>query len=117
MLRATRYRALREAVALSFLRLYLRVLGLLAPERKLAISLALANLALAGVFFLEPVLFGRVVDALAAPSAKSAPRLIAWWAAVGFGGVLAGVWVSLHAIEDMPQGHDQAVTQLVRTGG
>ena len=82
---------------MSFLRLYLRVLGLLAPERKLAISLALANLALAGVFFLEPVLFGRVVDALAAPSAKSAPRLIAWWAVVGFGGVLAGVWVSLHA--------------------
>ncbi len=97
MLRATRYRALREAVALSFLRLYLRVLGLLAPERNLAITLGLANLALAGVFFLEPVLFGRVVDALAAPASAGAPRLIAWWAAVGFGGVLAGVWVSLHA--------------------
>ncbi|MEO8998381.1 MAG: hypothetical protein ABI283_04045 [Rhodanobacter sp.] len=49
------------------LRLHLRALGLLAPERKLAITRALANLALAGVYFLEPMLFGRVVDALAAP--------------------------------------------------
>ncbi|MFC4764115.1 glucan ABC transporter ATP-binding protein/ permease [Dyella koreensis] len=82
---------------MSFLRLYLRVLGLLAPERNLAITLALANLALAGVFFLEPMLFGRVVDALAAPTAGGAPRLIALWALAGFGGVLANVWVSLHA--------------------
>ena len=43
-------------------RIYLRVLGLLAPERKLAIVLALANLALACVLFIEPILFGRVVD-------------------------------------------------------
>ena len=82
---------------MSILRLYLRVLGLLAPERKLAITLALANLALAGVYFLEPMLFGRVVDALAAPGPSHAPRLIAWWALAGFGGVLASVWVSLHA--------------------
>ncbi|OOG36396.1 glucan ABC transporter ATP-binding protein/ permease [Rhodanobacter sp. C05] len=82
---------------MSILRLYLRVLALLAPERKLAITLALANLALAGIYFLEPMLFGRVVDALASPQAGHAPRLIALWALAGFGGVLAGVWVSLHA--------------------
>ncbi|MFC4525367.1 glucan ABC transporter ATP-binding protein/ permease [Dyella halodurans] len=82
---------------MSFLRLYLRVIGLLAPERRLAITLALANLALAGVFFLEPLLFGKVVDALAAPGAHQAPRLIALWAAAGLAGVLANVWVSLHA--------------------
>lgn len=82
---------------MSILRLYLRVLALLAPERRLAITLALANLALAGVYFLEPFLFGRVVDALAALHSGNAPRLIALWALVGFGGVLAGVWVSLHA--------------------
>lgn len=81
---------------MSFLRLYLRVIALLAPERKLAITLALANLALAGVFFLEPVLFGKVVDALAG-TGGTAPRLIALWAGVGFAGVLANVWVSLHA--------------------
>jgi ATP-binding cassette subfamily B protein len=77
--------------------LYLRVLGLLKPERKLAIALALANLGLAGVFFLEPMLFGQVVDALGAPGASKAPRLIALWAIVGFAGVIASVWVSLYA--------------------
>ncbi|ANB19657.1 glucan ABC transporter ATP-binding protein/ permease [Dokdonella koreensis] len=82
---------------MSILRLYLRVLGLLAPEWRLAVLLALANLALAGVFFLEPMLFGQVVDALGKPGAGEATRLIALWAAVGLGGVVAGVWVSLYA--------------------
>ena len=82
---------------MNILRLYLRVIGLLAPEAKLAITLTLANLALAGVYFLEPMLFGQVVDALGAPGAKDAPRLIALWALAGFGGVVASVWVSLHA--------------------
>ncbi|MET0230774.1 MAG: glucan ABC transporter ATP-binding protein/ permease [Rhodanobacteraceae bacterium] len=79
------------------LRIYLRVLGLLAPEKGLAILLALANLALAGVYFLEPWLFGRVVDALAGARSAEAWRLILTWAAVGFGGVIASVWVSLYA--------------------
>ncbi|MBD8874312.1 glucan ABC transporter ATP-binding protein/ permease [Rhodanobacter sp. DHB23] len=79
------------------LRLYARVLALLAPERRLAVALALANLALAGVYFLEPVLFGRVVDALSSTRAGDAPRLISLWALVGFGGVAAAVWASLHA--------------------
>jgi glucan exporter ATP-binding protein len=79
------------------LRLYMRVIGLLAPERKLAITLTLANLALAGIYFLEPMLFGQVVDALSASGAADAPRLIALWALAGFGGVAASVWISLHA--------------------
>jgi glucan exporter ATP-binding protein len=81
----------------STFRLYLRVLGLLAPEKKLAISLAVANLALAGVYFLEPMLFGRVVDALGVAGGHDAPRLIGLWALVGFGGVVASVLVSLHS--------------------
>jgi glucan exporter ATP-binding protein len=85
------------STSVNILRLYLRVIGLLAPERKLAITLTLANLALAGVYFLEPMLFGQVVDALGAPGAADAPRLIAYWALAGFGGVVASVWVSLHA--------------------
>jgi ATP-binding cassette subfamily B protein len=76
---------------------YLRVIGLLAPEKGLATTLALANLALAGVFFLEPWLFGRVVDALAGTDKKDTWQLIGLWAAVGFGGVIASVWVSLYA--------------------
>lgn len=82
---------------MSLLRIYMRVLGLLAPEKGLAILLALANLALAGVYFLEPWLFGRVVDALAGTKTAEAWRLILAWAGVGFGGVIASVWVSLHA--------------------
>jgi len=79
------------------LRLYLRVIAFLAPEKGLAITLALANLALAGVYFLEPWLFGKVVDALAAAGHRDAWRYIGWWAGVGLGGVVASVWVSLHA--------------------
>ena len=65
-------------VPVSMLRIYFRVIALLAPEKWLATTLALANLALAGVYFLEPWLFGKVVDALAAPEKQGAWRLI--WA-------------------------------------
>ncbi|WP_395684401.1 glucan ABC transporter ATP-binding protein/ permease [Dokdonella sp.] len=82
---------------MSLLRIYFRVIALLAPEKWLAITLALANLALAGVYFLEPWLFGKVVDALAAPEKHGAWRLIWSWAGVGLGGVVASVWVSLYA--------------------
>ncbi|MGB6892728.1 MAG: hypothetical protein WBE25_14750, partial [Xanthobacteraceae bacterium] len=49
---------------MSFIRIYLRVLGLLRSDARLAITLALANIALAAAQFVEPVLFGRIVDAL-----------------------------------------------------
>ena len=81
---------------MSILRIYLRVLGLLAPERALASLLAIANLALAGVLFMEPELFGRVIDALSHPHGH-AGLLIAAWAVVGFVGVVVGALVSLHA--------------------
>ncbi|HEX6833587.1 MAG TPA: glucan ABC transporter ATP-binding protein/ permease [Rudaea sp.] len=82
---------------MSIFKIYLRVIALLAPEKGLAITLALANLSLAGVYFLEPWLFGHVVDALAAKGHQQAWRFIGWWAGVGLGGVAASVWVSLHA--------------------
>ena len=58
---------------MAFIRLYLRVLGLLRAQAKLAITLALANIALAGAQFVEPVLLGRIVDALSGtlPAAAS----------------------------------------------
>lgn len=82
---------------MGILKTYLRVLGLLAPEKGLAIVLAFGNLAIAGVFFLEPWLFGKVVDALSAGGHAQTWRYIELWAGVGFGGVAASVWVSLHA--------------------
>ena len=48
---------------MSFIRLYLRVLDMLAAEVRLAATLALANIALAVALFVEPVLFGRIVAA------------------------------------------------------
>ena len=55
---------------MSLLHLYARVLALLGPEKKLGIYLAVANFALAGAMFAEPVLFGRIIDALAGAQAK-----------------------------------------------
>ena len=72
---------------MGLLRIYLRVLALLGPEKWLASVLAAANAALAAVFLIEPWLFGRVVDALAAKSTAQAWFFILWWAAVGFFGV------------------------------
>jgi glucan exporter ATP-binding protein len=82
---------------MSLLKIYLRVLKLLGPEKGLALALAVANIALASVFLLEPWLFGRVVDALASRGTSAAWRYMAWWIGVGFFGVAANVLVSLHA--------------------
>ena len=89
---------------MDFLRIYSRVLALLRPERRLAILLAAANVLLAALFYVEPVLFGRIVDVLARaenrPSDQTwhdSVRLLAIWGAVGIGGILANIVVSLHA--------------------
>ncbi|GAC1452134.1 MAG: glucan ABC transporter ATP-binding protein/ permease [Steroidobacteraceae bacterium] len=79
------------------LKIYLRVLALLGPEKWLATTLAVANLGMAAVFLLEPWLFGRVVDALAAGLAGDAWSYIGWWTGVGFFGVAANVLVSLYS--------------------
>jgi ATP-binding cassette, subfamily B, beta-glucan exporter len=75
---------------MAFIRIYLRVLGLLRSDAKLAIALALANITLAGAQFVEPVLLGRIVDALSGalpaglePAARMLAPLIGAW--VGFG--------------------------------
>jgi glucan exporter ATP-binding protein len=49
---------------MKLIRLYMRVLGALHREARLAWILAVANLALAAAQFAEPVLFGRVIDTL-----------------------------------------------------
>ena len=89
---------------MGFIRLYARVLGVLAPDRWVAIGLALASLALAGLQFLEPILFGRVVDILSSSSRlpasevwRQATALLVVWAAVGLTGIAANVATSLLA--------------------
>lgn len=49
---------------MNFCQLYLRVLAKLGPHRRLGWFLAFANVALAGAMFAEPILYGRVIDAL-----------------------------------------------------
>jgi glucan exporter ATP-binding protein len=80
---------------MSFLATYRRVIGLLSSERVLATGLALASLALAAFQLAEPILFGRVVDALA--KGEPAMHLVLIWAIVGFLGVAANVTIALHA--------------------
>jgi len=83
---------------MSLLRLYARVLQLLGKEARLGWILAIANLALAGAQFAEPVLFGRIVDALSGRSTDgSAWPLLAAWAAFGLFTIVAGAAVALHA--------------------
>jgi ATP-binding cassette, subfamily B, beta-glucan exporter len=75
---------------MNIIRLYSRVLKFLGPEARLGWLLAFANLALAVAQFAEPVLFGRIIDALVGAQARSSPPswfdllplLLAW---VGFG--------------------------------
>src|SRR5690242_3110321 len=89
---------------MEFFRVYGRVLGLLRDERKLAITLAFANVAVAALQFYEPVLLGRVVDLLSNAQGKSnadlwhaAKQLLVVWAVVGIGGIVANIVVSLQA--------------------
>jgi ATP-binding cassette subfamily B protein len=84
------------------LRLYLRVLDQLGPERRLGVFLAAANTLLAVAAFAEPVLFGRMIDALYAtgrePGEHGPPsRLLAAWGAFGFFTIASGVYTALHA--------------------
>jgi ATP-binding cassette, subfamily B, beta-glucan exporter len=89
---------------MEFFRVYGRVIGLLRDERRLAIGLALANVAVAALQFYEPVLFGKVVDLLSNAKSQSteslwrnARELLVLWAAVGLGGIVANIVVSLQA--------------------
>jgi len=89
---------------MAFLRVYLRVLELLAAEASLAGTLALANIALAVALFIEPVLFGRIVDALsgplprdAAPAALALVPLIGAWMLFGLFIIIASTLVAWFA--------------------
>jgi len=88
---------------MEFLRIYGRVLGLLRPERGLAIGLAIANVVVAALAYAEPLLFGKIIDVLsrAGQSAEviwaDSIRLLLIWAGVGLTGLAANMLVSLHA--------------------
>jgi ATP-binding cassette subfamily B protein len=72
---------------MKILRLYIRVLALLGSEARLGWTLALANVALASAQFIEPILFGRIIDTLA--NAQGGTRTVSWSDVI----VLVGMWV------------------------
>ncbi len=89
---------------MDFFRLYWRVLALLKHDRWVAVGLSAAAVSLAGLQFLEPVLFGKVVDLLS--KTDRLPVDVVWteafvllgvWAAVGLSGIVANVAVALLA--------------------
>jgi len=85
-----------------FIRTYGRVIGLLERDLRIAGFLAFANLMVAGLQFLDPVLFGRVVNLLSRsdnlPQSQmwhEAAILLGIWVAVGIGGILSNIAVAL----------------------
>ena len=86
------------------LRIYGRALALLGPQRRLGMLLAIGNLLLALAQFAEPILFGRIVNALAnAQGSGAAPALglllplLVAWSGFGLFNIIAGVLISLNA--------------------
>ena len=96
--------------------IYLRAIGMLGAERQLAAALGAANCALAVVALAEPLLFGRVVDALA--KTQPTATTIALWAGVGLFGIVASVVVAVFAdrlahrqrLAAMSKAFDRAIT-------
>jgi glucan exporter ATP-binding protein len=103
------------AGVMKILRLYIRVLALLGPEARLGWALAVANLALASSQFIEPVLFGRIVDTLA--NAQGGSRQISWpdllplvggWVGFGLFIIVCNTLVALHS-DRLAHRHSQKV--------
>ena len=87
---------------MNFIRLYGRVLVMLGPEARLGWILAVANLALAGALFAEPILFGRIIDTLTASQSNASGldwnRLI----------LLLGAWVGFALVHHRRRNADRA---------
>jgi ATP-binding cassette subfamily B protein len=89
---------------MEFVKLYSRVLRLLGPDKRTALGLVLANVVLAALQFLEPVLFGRVIDVLTRAAQihraevwVKALELLALWCSVGLSSIGANVAIALLA--------------------
>ena len=101
-----------------FIKLYTRVLTLLGPEARLGWLLAGANVALATAQFAEPVLFGRIIDALvkgqtsgATPTFEALTPLLAAWVAFGLFTIACSVLVALHA-DRLSHRRKQSITTM-----
>ncbi len=87
-----------------FLNIYRRVLSSLGSDKRLAALLVAANIIVAALQFLDPVLFGRVIGMLSnsdrmAPGQvwTEAAQLLGVWLAVGVAAIIANVAVAIHS--------------------
>lgn len=86
------------------LRIYKRTFDALGGESRVAFGLVFANLVLAAAQFAEPLLFGRVIDALSQPREPGHPLtfselgpLVAAWASFGIVSMVGGIGVGYRA--------------------
>jgi len=89
---------------LGIIRLYGRVLALLGSDSRVAWILAVANVALASAQFAEPVLLGRIIDALTGAQTRGEPPswpqlsvLLSAWAGFGLFTIACGTLIALYA--------------------
>jgi len=87
-----------------FIKIYARVLGLLRPDRGIAIGLVIANLMVMAFQFAEPVLFGRVINLLTLSDTMTnksvihgAEFLLAIWAGIGLFSIGANIMLAVQA--------------------
>jgi glucan exporter ATP-binding protein len=100
---------------MSFVRVYGRALRMLGRDRRTVTLLVLANLVVAGLHFMDPLLFGAVIGLLSRASTMSADALwpeaaglLGLWAVVGVAGILTNMGASLSA-ERLAHGNRLAV--------
>jgi glucan exporter ATP-binding protein len=89
---------------MKFFRIYRRVLSALGGDVRIAVMLGVANVIVAGLQFLDPVLFGRVIGMLSTSDQVStdtlwtqAVQLLGIWFGVGAASIAANIAVALHS--------------------
>ena len=87
-----------------FFKVYRRAMSVLGGDRRLAVMLGGANILVAALQFLDPLLFGRVIGLLTRSDSMTpgalwteAAQLLGLWFAVGAGAILAAIATSLHS--------------------
>ena len=88
----------------TFFRTYARALGLLAAERRSVALITASSVVVSTLFFVEPILFGRLIDMLTGAAAHPADGIwraslitLGAWGIVGIGGVFANFLLALSA--------------------
>ena len=80
---------------MSILQIYWRALGYLAADKKRVFFICFANVALAVIAILEPIMFGRVIDSISDHTDVVPP--LAMWAGLGAFNIIAFVLVARSA--------------------